>query len=121
MPRNGYTLVGSLLVLVVGASALLGSGSRSRAANVAVAIVEPSTDPQSWRYEPATLTVALGDTIVWTNEGVVPHTVTSTNNVFDSGNMDHDETFTWAPTAAGTYTYICLYHPWMVGTVVVTP
>src|SRR5262245_61712330 len=67
------------------------------------------------KFEPATVTIAPGDSVMWM--GVAGHTVTS-----DSGNWtinaSSDVTYTF-PTA-GTYTYHCTVHgPTMNGTVIV--
>lgn len=64
--------------------------------------------------------IGVNNTVTWTNYDVSAHTVTSTNNMFDSGNINSGESYTHTFTAAGTYQYYCIYHPWMTGTVVVT-
>ena len=70
-------------------------------------------------FGPRTATVAVGTTVVWTNQGVAPHTVTARDGAYDSGFLDTGETFSWTYTAAGVYEYLCAIHPAMVGTVVV--
>ena len=79
-------------------------------------------DTTSPGYSPATIHLVIGvnNTVTWTNYDVSAHTVTSTNNMFDSGNINSGESYTHTFTAAGTYQYYCIYHPWMTGTVVVT-
>ncbi len=80
-----------------------------------------ASNTQSPGYSPAVITVVIGvnNTVVWVNNDNAPHTVTSTNGVFDSGNMNSGDTFTFTFTTPGTYQYICSYHPWMKGTVIV--
>jgi nitrite reductase (NO-forming) len=72
-------------------------------------------------YSPDTITVVIGvnNTVVWVNNDNMPHTVTATNKLFDSGNMNPGDDFTYTFTTPGTYTYGCSYHPWMKGTVIV--
>lgn len=82
-------------------------------------IVEPSPDIQSWTYEPRVLTVTVGDVVTWINAGAVPHSVTARDQSFDSGYLPSGEAFSWTPAAPGTYNYVCIFHPWMTGTVVV--
>jgi len=60
----------------------------------------------------------VGATVTWVNEDDEPHTVTATG-VFASPGLDYDETFSFKFTTAGRYTYQCLLHPRMTGTVVV--
>lgn len=71
-------------------------------------------------FVPATVTIAAGGTVTWTNNDTVIHTATATDSSWDSGFMakaggTYQRTF---PTA-GTYPYLCTLHPEMVGTVVV--
>ena len=39
---------------------------------------------EGMRFQPEMLTVERGDTIVWVNKDIVPHTATSTSGGFDS-------------------------------------
>ena len=79
------------------------------------------TNTSSLGYSPDAITVVIGvnNTVVWVNNDDMPHTVTSTNKLFDSGNLNPGDTFSYTFTSPGTYTYGCSYHPWMKGTVVV--
>jgi plastocyanin len=69
-------------------------------------------------FSPASLTVAVGDTVTWTNVDDSPHTVTATG-AFDSGNLNGGQTFSHTFDAVGTFTYVCLYHDEMVATITV--
>ena len=73
----------------------------------------------NFNFNPATLTVAAGSTVVWTNQDDVPHTVTSDENVFGSPALDSGEKFEFTFTKAGTFSYYCKVHPHMTGKVVV--
>ncbi len=80
---------------------------------------------QGLNYNPASVSVAKGGKVTWTNNDPVPHTVTSTSvpsgaSSFDSGNMNQNATYTVTFTVDGTYQYKCTYHPWMHGTLTVT-
>lgn len=72
----------------------------------------------SLKFDPATITVAVGQTVTWKNVGSAPHTVT-----FKGGGLDKQfnggETVTFTFTSAGTTDYTCTIHPGMAGTVVV--
>jgi plastocyanin len=61
--------------------------------------------------------------VVWTNYdttyGGITHTVTATDKSFNSGDIKAGGTFKWTFTTPGTYTYSCVYHAWMKGTVIV--
>jgi plastocyanin len=71
-------------------------------------------------FEPATLEVAPGATVSWTNTGQVVHTVTADNGAFNSGEMSPGATVTGTFNTPGTYTYHCSIHPDMIGTLIVT-
>jgi plastocyanin len=71
-----------------------------------------------------TLVIGVNNTVTWTNNDTVHHTVTSTSvpagaSSFNSGDMAPDATFTYTFTVPGVYQYDCIYHPWMVGTITV--
>jgi len=88
-------------------------------------------------FEPAEVTVKVGDTVRWRNRSIVEHSVvcdpakaadpTHTARpkgaaVFDSGVLGEDGTFEHAFTVPGTYLYFCREHEamGMLGKVIVT-
>jgi plastocyanin len=73
---------------------------------------------RGFRYQPETVTVSTGDTLVWTNRDVVPHTATGADG-WDTGAIAAGGTARWVAEDAGTHEYICAYHPTMKATVVV--
>jgi plastocyanin len=75
----------------------------------------------NFAFAPAALSVRTGDTVTWTNTDDVSHTVTADNGAFDSGAFGHGMTFQLTAGAPGTYTYFCQIHPFMKGTLTVTP
>jgi len=112
MTRLGaVALGGSIPALVVGGVAL-SVPAPAAAASQAIQITDSA-------FGTAALTVQVGDTVTWTNADDRPHTVTSQDGAFDSGNLDEGGTFSFTFTAAGTYAYLCEYHPDMRATIVV--
>jgi plastocyanin len=67
-----------------------------------------------------TMTFKPGQEVSVTNDDTAAHTVTDPKKAFDTGNVAAGGTgkFT-APDAAGSYPYICTYHPNMKGTLTV--
>ena len=65
------------------------------------------------RFEPASLTVAVGDTVVWINKDIIPHTATSQTGAFDSGELPLGQSWTYRPKQIGEFAYICAFHPTM--------
>jgi plastocyanin len=70
------------------------------------------------KFAPAKLTLARGDTVVWRNQDVVPHTATSAGR-FDSGPLATGATWSWTAQESGRVEYLCTYHPGMKGAIVV--
>lgn len=77
-------------------------------------------------YEPAQLTITLGRSVVWRNQGSTSHTATSGTPVsnpgtlFDSGTIAPGGGFTFTFSQPGTYVYFCRIHgAGMSGTIVV--
>jgi len=75
---------------------------------------------QGMAFTPSSITVKEGTTITWTNKDAISHTVTSDDNLFDSGPLGSGKTFTYTFSIAGTYAYHCLIHPSMTAKVIVT-
>lgn len=83
-------------------------------------IVEGSAgDPLSWAFSPQVITAKMGDTIIWTNDGSLPHTVTAAGGAFDSGILAKGRQWSHTASVAGTFNYACDLHPQMKGTLVV--
>jgi len=117
MMRKSVCIVG-LLAIVMVAALLLSAGSPGSSANTAEpASAEVKVD--NFSFGPATLTVAVGTTVTWTNRDDIPHTIVSTDKVFKSKVLDTDEKFSFTFSKAGTYPYFCSIHPKMTGSVVV--
>ena len=73
----------------------------------------------NFSFGPASLTIAAGTKVTWTNRDDIPHTVVSDDKVFKSPVLDTDEKFSYTFTKAGTYPYFCSLHPKMTGKVIV--
>ena len=71
-----------------------------------------------FRFVPERLEVEVGDTVIWKNQDIVPHTATA-KKVFDSKKLDTGQSWSYVATKKGTHPYICLYHPTMAGELVV--
>lgn len=80
-------------------------------------IAEDSVNIQNFSFNPATLTVTAGTTVIWTNKDSAPHTIRSEK--FTSGNIGQGQTYQYTFQNVGTYNYICGIHPSMKGTIIV--
>ena len=68
-------------------------------------------------FYPADITVPSGTTVVWTNEGEMPHTVTAHDGSFASPVLYPGDYYMVTFYEPGTYTYQC--SDWMQGSVTV--
>lgn len=75
---------------------------------------------RDYEFDPRDITVSVGTTVTWTNEGPTAHTATADDGTFDTGNLVKGQTGTYKFTKAGTYKYHCTPHPYMKATVTVT-
>jgi plastocyanin len=74
---------------------------------------------ESNSFNPASLTIKVGETVTWTNKDSYAHTVTSDNGAFDSGNIASGSTFSFTFDTAGTYSYHCSIHTSMTAKIIV--
>src|SRR3954454_13803420 len=98
-------------VVIVAALALL-TFSRARGA----APVKPVTHQvaiEGMQFQPEVVSLARGDSIVWTNKDLFPHTVTSKSGDFDSHEIKAGESWTYRAAKAGEADYVCSLHPTM--------
>ncbi len=86
----------------------------------ATPVATTSVAIQDFAFAPAAITVKAGDTVTWTNHDVEQHTVTSRTKAFDSDVINNEKSFSMKFDTAGSYSYFCVIHPNMVGTVVVS-
>lgn len=77
---------------------------------------EPIVAMADIQFRPGTLQVPAGSTVLWSNQDVAPHTVTT--DVADSGLIDPGESFTM--TVTESFEYICTLHSSMSGAIQVT-
>jgi len=74
----------------------------------------------NFAFQPASLQIAAGSSVTWTNSDSTAHTVTSDTGAFDSGQLAPGASFTQTFMTPGTYTYHCQIHPFMTATIVVS-
>ncbi len=81
--------------------------------------VEP-LDIVDFAFDPTSVEIPAGTTVLWTNAGVAPHTVSAKDGSFGSEMLAAGASFEQTFTTPGSYAYLCQVHPEMTGTVVVT-
>jgi plastocyanin len=127
---NGVWFLVSPAATAAGGTITGGVDQPSAGATQAPATAAPATTGQGgpsgsaesvaisgFAFAPASISVAVGTTVTWTNDDAATHTVTAAGGTFDSGNLSRGQTFSRTFDAAGTFTYQCSIHPSMTGTV----
>lgn len=72
---------------------------------------------ENFSFNPATLNIDKGTTVVWTNKDQVPHNVVADD--FASPTLNPGDTFTYTFNSDGTFSYKCTFHPQMKAFVIV--
>lgn len=98
--------------------------SSENSVSIPVGVSTPGCEQTDECFDPSSITIPVGNTIVWTNDDTAAHTVTSgkdatPDGVFDSSLFMAGKSFSHKFEDVGEYPYYCLVHPWMTGTVTV--
>jgi plastocyanin len=107
------TTIRLLAVLAGGLCLAAAGGAAARAPD------DPATHTvtiEGMTFVPETLTVTRGDTVVWINKDLVPHTATSKKGGFDSQAIAAGESWKLVVSKRGELPYVCAFHPTMKGT-----
>jgi plastocyanin len=73
---------------------------------------------KGFQFVPERLEVSTGDTIIWKNEDIVPHTATAKKG-FDSKGIEKGQSWRFVAKQKGAFQYICTFHPTMKAELVV--
>jgi plastocyanin len=119
------------LVLAVGLlAASCGGDSTTTTAGVGTTASAPGTTGGSGAgraqvvmrnlaFDPATVTIQVGESVTWTNQDSMDHTIVADNGEFESSVLAGGAAFSFTFDTAGTYAYHCGIHPSMTGEVMV--
>ena len=73
----------------------------------------------NFTFGPKAITVKVGQTVTWTNDDDIPHTIVATDKSFRSKVIDTGQSFSFTFTKPGQFAYFCSLHPMMTGKVTV--
>ena len=125
-PPRGLFLGLGIIGLVVGAAIAgefvlglqpgLGGGA---AAAGTVLMPQGVGSDTTLNYSPSVITVVIGqnNTVTFQNKDASTHTVTATDGSFNSGDIHSGGSWTHTFDTPGNFTFYCIYHSWMKGTV----
>jgi len=119
--------IGSILVLFALVTTFAATTPTAFAAEVSVSTGSsvPGCEKTNECWDPAELTIGVGETVTWSNDDTAAHTITSgsakdgPDGNFDSSLFMAGNTFDWTFDTAGEYPYFCMVHPWMEGVIIV--
>ncbi|MEA2125165.1 MAG: hypothetical protein QOI80_1947 [Solirubrobacteraceae bacterium] len=125
----------SIPVVLLACAALAGCGSSSDDEKPAGGKAEPAASTpagggsaeksatatiKDFTFTPDTVTVAAGGTVSWTNKDSANHNVVfDDKSVKGISNLRQDQSGKVTFAKAGSFSYVCGYHPGMKGTVTV--
>lgn len=82
--------------------------------------IKKDIEISGFAFNPSTLTIPKGASVIWTNRDSAPHTIVSDNgDEINSDRISQGATYAHTFNAAGTYDYHCGLHPSMKGQIIV--
>jgi len=73
----------------------------------------------NFAFDPATVTIAKGDTVTFVNGDDTIHSIVADDSSFHSDGLDTDDKFTYTFSQPGKFAYHCGLHPFMTGEIIV--
>ena len=104
------------LLLIASATAAFAANEGSKSKKRAT---KHTVEMKNKRYEPADLTIKVGETVEWENLDDHDHTVVADDKSFKSDNISSGDTYEFTFKKAGKFRYACQYHPRMKGIITV--
>lgn len=99
-----------LIVATFVATIAFHPGSASQAADGRRVVIEI----RSFKFVPERPVLKAGDVVVWKNNDIVPHTVTSKDDGWDSGSIESGGEWEIVITEEMIQDYYCGFHPSMI-------
>ncbi|PVX85565.1 cupredoxin domain-containing protein [Paraburkholderia unamae] len=104
------------------ALAARGAAATACIAVAGLAVADPAVITiEQMQFAPPSVTIHVGDTVMWVNRDLVTHNVSEKAKGFDSGSIAPAGSWRYTATRPGHYYYTCRFHPAMRGIVIVEP
>lgn len=113
---TGQKTLARLIVATFVATIAFHPGTGSQAAEGRRVVIEI----RGFEFVPERPVVNSGDVVVWKNRDIVPHTVTSKNNGWDSRSIEAGGEWETVITDDMIQDYYCRFHPSMIARVDIT-
>ena len=95
------------------------AAGRKRDKPKAIGAASGSVTIADFTFSPASITIDVGDTVTWNNNGPTPHSATANDGSFDTGILRKGQSGSHTFNEAGSFSYFCTPHPYMKAAVVV--
>jgi plastocyanin len=132
--HKNYFISDIVLVALSLGLVILGNMSHAQGIEIKASIVPGAIAMGDKAYRPNPISIKIGNTVTWTNNDNIFHTVTSglgsddanLGKEFDSGLagptalITQGKTFSHTIVTGGEFPYFCQLHPTMIGKVIVT-
>ncbi len=82
---------------------------------------EAKVSISGFAFNPATITIKVGQTVTWTNQDTAAHNIVADDNSWSSPSIAQGASYSHTFTTTGTFPYHCSIHPFMKATVIVQP
>lgn len=105
----------SIVIVAAMAATIIASSFVSAMAANAAAPRRHVVEIRKSKFVPAELEVSLGDTIVWINRDIVPHTATAKGKSWDSNKLKKGGQWQVVVQGDMALAYYCRFHPVMKG------
>jgi plastocyanin len=73
---------------------------------------------RDFKFQPDTVRIQEGDSVVWRNYDFTLHTATAANRSWDSGSLAADSSWGRTSLGPGRHPYLCTLHPNMMGLII---
>ena len=107
--------IGGVAAVVLGVATLapvFGASGAANAKTIDIVI-------EHFAFTPASIEVEAGDTLVFTNRDIAPHTATAANGSWTTRDIGSGKNETVIVPANGEGPYFCKYHPVMKGRLII--
>ena len=102
----GQGAAATVALAVAGRQAFAHAGSRTHEVRI-----------HGFAFTPSELSIAPGDTVVWRNADLAPHTASAVTGDWDTGELARDSAASVTFVEPGEHRYVCAFHPRMRGRV----
>lgn len=105
--------------LLVGGVFIYNNMQNNSSSNSNQVVSTNTVNMQGSAFNPSSIKIKKGDTVTWTNNDSIVHSIVADDNSFGLGSMVSGKTSQHTFSDSGTFAYHCSIHPYMKGTVIV--